>query len=201
MCRFKKVVESAGRMSGGDQAQDKGKSFAPEEGSKVTLRHISELMQSDFAWASIALIAHLAQECECVGTWCEACPCPHHQFVVEEKVPGIKRSCAALPSDAATCPFRSCRAPELACGLGMLHHSRKMSGNQTRFNEYVSRAPSAKRPELYNTWSKATSKIWGHSGSDLDLPMIQSLGISLISLSLAMFSILQSFADRPPADL
>ena len=163
--RFTKNV--GGAAAGGhqgpseDQSKDKTNSFIPEATSKVTLKTITDLMKSDYAWASIALVALLSQESESVGLWCEGCPCPEPQYVVPDKCPGKRRTGTVIPHGASDCPLRSCRAPELACGVAMIRQQNHMELNRLIFNEYVSRAPAEKRAELHSAWSRSTSKIWG----------------------------------------
>ena len=127
------------------------------------MQQISQLMSDNYAWACIALVASLSKECDSVGVWCEGCPCPEHQYSIPDRVPGVRRTVASRPPEALNCPFKCCRAPELACGVAMLRQEDQMLQNQIVFNEYVSRAPPDKRSELHNTWSKATSRIWGVS--------------------------------------
>ena len=164
--RFTKSVDSIS-TDGTKRAGDKVKTFTPEESSRVTLKLISDLMASDYAWACIALIAHLSQECEGVGLWCEGCPCPEHQVSAPSKVPGQRRAVTVLPPGAANCPFKTCRAPELARGVAILRQEGCMNVNRALFNEYIAKAPHSYRSELHNTWTKSTSKIWGILDSGL----------------------------------
>lgn len=148
-------------MTGGPTSTGR-KAFIPEESSKVTLRLVSELMKCDYQWACIALVAELANEAEVVGNWSERCPCIQHQYSSREhKIPGKRRKVVALPTEAVNCPYRACRAPELACGVAMSLQACRMMQYRSVFNQYVSRAPQAKQAELHSTWSKSTSRIWG----------------------------------------
>lgn len=131
------------------------KDFVAEETSRVTLKHITELMSCNYKWASIALVAQLSTESELVANWSEGCSCKDHYgqcFLSEPTGEG-----------SPCCPFKGCRAPELACGVALALQTCKVRSNRAVFNEYVSKAPEAKRSELYNTWSKGSGKIWGAS--------------------------------------
>lgn len=153
--RFTKAVEQQGSTS-----NDKTTHFSPEATSKATIKLICQLMGSDYSWACIALVALLSKEAETVSEWSEGCPCPEHQWHAPTKEPG-KKKINDIPQGASTCPFKCCRAHELACGVAMIRQDEHANQNRLLFNEYVSKAPQVKKSELHNSWSVATSKIWG----------------------------------------
>ena len=142
-----------------------------EDSSKVTLEKLTELMGDSYAWASIALVAHVSSEAELIGRWSEGCGCPEHQ--VPSGLLGIEdvtvnrrkrkpRQFARGEQPAINCCFRGCRAPELATGCALTLQSVAMKSTQSKVLEYISRAPERNRPELHGSWSKARGQLWGN---------------------------------------
>lgn len=126
-----------------------------EDGSRVHIQRITDLMSSDYDWATIAMVSLLAAESEVIGSWAEGCMC--HDMVQGN----------VNKRDARDCPYRCCRAPELAAGFGLAQLCRKMMANREDFNAYASRAPLLRRTELLGSWATACSKLFGQMTAKL----------------------------------
>ena len=162
-----------------DPATKKPKPFLVEDSSKVTLQRITELMKDSYAWASIAMVAHLSGESELIGRWSEGCGCPEHQFrestptaqlpAIQDKKSRTRTRHRLAPSGSAeSCCFRGCRAPELATGRALNMQATIMRSSQAQVAEYISRAPEQKRSELHGSWSKARGQLWGTSALSIE---------------------------------
>ena len=149
--------------------------FLVEDGSRVHIQRIAELMQSDYDWATIAMISLLASESETIGSWAEGCMCHCPSIHDSPSTPEARQ-------EAKTCAFRCCRAPELAAGHGLERLCKKMVHNKGTFNEYVARAPQSKRSELVASWTTACSKLFGQITAKLgywqELPWLLCQGLS-----------------------
>ena len=132
--------------------------FLVEECSTAHLQRIRDLMADDYSWACIALVAMLSSEADLIGSWSEACPCHPLEY---ETGRSRSRTNSAAKKEAKQCPFRSCRAPELAAGKGIQLLCERMSGHRGPFLEYAHKAPEAKRHELISSWRAACSKLFG----------------------------------------
>ena len=136
---------------------EKTQPFMVEECSKVHVERIHDLMRDDYAWASIAMISLLAQDSDLIGSWAESCPC----HPLETHPRANSKATRAARQAAKVCPFRCCRAPELAVGQGLQLLCDRMRNHHGQFNECVAKAPPAKRSELTSSWTTACSKLFG----------------------------------------
>lgn len=139
---------------------NQSKPFLVEECSKAHLQRIRDLMRDDYSWAVIAMVALLSNESDHIGSWSESCPC--HPLPRQAKGRRSSANKAAI-QEAKNCPFRCCRAPELAVGQGLELLCVKMMSHAGPFNEYLARAPANKRSELASSWTTACSKLFGSS--------------------------------------
>jgi hypothetical protein len=137
---------------------DSKKAFLLEETSKVHVQRISKLMASDYAWASIAMVALLSGDSDALGSWAEGCPC--HPSSDIEKIVSFRAKRQAK-QNAKECVFKCCRAPELACGHGLKHVVVRLVSHRATFAPYVAKAPAAKRSELLSSWEAACTKLFG----------------------------------------
>ena len=145
-------------MQGSDSPN---KPFLVEECSKAHLARIKDLMRDDYSWSVIAMIALLSSDADMIGSWGEACHC-HPIDPSSSTTLATRRMAMTAKREAKLCPFRCCRAPELAVGQGLYLLCDKMAQQRGRFNEYVSRAPQSKRSELNSSWMMACSKLYGN---------------------------------------
>lgn len=137
---------------------DSKKAFLLEETSKVHVQRISNLMGSDYAWASIAMVALLSGDSDALGSWAEGCPCHSLPEIDEIECLQEKRRAKA---EAKQCKLKCCRVPELACGHGLKQVVLRLVSHKTTFTSYVAKAPPAKRTELYSSWETACSRLFG----------------------------------------
>ena len=131
-------------------ALDTKKPFLVEDGSKAHIQRINGLMDSDYDWCCIRMVSALASSSDMLGSWTESCPCP-------EIHPPSKQAA----EEAQACPFRCCRAPELAAGHGLSALVGKLQGHKSSFVKELSAAPTSKQTELNSSWSVACSKLYG----------------------------------------
>ena len=156
-----------------------------DDGSKAHLERINDLMKSDYYWSLISIICLLAQQAELIGSWSEGCPChppPRHvssdqrqNIMTTEHMPvsddpnsGAKQRRrrrkpvqTQAQRESKKCPFRCCRAPELAMGHAMRIQREFAKSHHSRFLESVSHIPTHQRGELISAWSIASSKLQG----------------------------------------
>lgn len=137
---------------------DSKKAFLLEETSKVHVHRISQLMNSDYAWAVIAMVALLSGDSDALGSWAEGCPC--HPLTDIEQIVSFREKKKAK-AEAKECVFKCCRAPELACGHGLKHVVVRLVSHKALFTQYMSKAPPGKRAELNSSWESACSKLFG----------------------------------------
>ncbi len=148
-----------------EQSTKKKQPFLVEESSRVTVQHISDLMQSDYLWSCIALVAHVATEAERVGSWSEGCPCEEHQpqdILAIPKEPRRKRANQKRPVSETGCPLKCCHAPELAVGLPLEMQSAALKRRRSEFAQHLANTPPAKQSELQGSFAKAIGLLWGH---------------------------------------
>ena len=87
------------------------------------------------------MIGLLAKEADLVGRWAESCPChgpnsaqdqPHESLMLTDNAPSKKQQRKRLhrrPQDQL-CPFRACRAPELATGVAQSLQAHVMTADE-----------------------------------------------------------------------
>ena len=136
------------------------KPFLVEEGSRAHIHRIGLLMKSDYDWCCIGMVALLSSESDLIGSWAESCPC-HSRPIPAKRHPGKRKERVSENKEAASCPFRCCRAPELAVGRGVTVLCEKMLSHKGVFSEIVATAPPAHQSELLSAWGSASSKLFG----------------------------------------
>ena len=139
------------------------KPFLIEDGSKAHITRLNELMTSDYHWSCVALVSFVSSEADLIGKWSESCGCPHHQVLprVMRKRSGQQLRVGGKDSESLSCPFRCCRAPELAIGAAMDLQRNVMLTHKEEFLEYIAVCPTEKQTELAGTWTKACGKLYG----------------------------------------
>lgn len=132
-------------LKGAASESNSGMPILLEDSSKAHVTRINGLMRSDYDWASIALISLLSTEAEIIGSWSEGCQC--HDCDTSKV--------------AKACPFRACRAPEMAVGRSLQVLSDLVVADKGTLLRYMSKAPSHQRTELLNSWTTASSRLVG----------------------------------------
>ena len=119
-------------------------------------------MQTTSDWCAIRLVTYLSQAADFLGQWGESCPCEHHndgpQLV--KKLSG-QRVRVGRQSEGSTCPFRCCRAAELASGKALTLLTALVESQQSKFLKCVATAPVPHQSALTGAWYTATSKLLG----------------------------------------
>ncbi|CAJ1329717.1 unnamed protein product, partial [Effrenium voratum] len=125
--------------------------WAQDAAEGPTVDNIDQAIRDEATWVQASMVLDLALESEHIGRWCETCPCPHHQPLsawagesgpspATGMVEGISSETAVqqgLPlalvagnvvgaKNSSECPYRGCRAVELACGEGLCQQLRYM---------------------------------------------------------------------------
>ena len=136
--------------------------FLVEDESRAHVQRLNNLMQTTSDWCAIRLVTYLSQAADFLGQWGESCPCEHHndgpQLV--KKLSG-QRVRVGRQSEGSTCPFRCCRAAELASGKALTLLTALVESQQSKFLKCVATAPVAHQSALTGAWYTATSKLLG----------------------------------------
>ena len=85
----------------GSRASDQMTADEPDAEWKSNCQLLNSTIHDKMFWLHIRLVANLGYLGEYLGRWAEGCPC--HEAVL-------------LSGQNVSCQFKSCRAPELACG-------------------------------------------------------------------------------------
>ena len=137
-------------------------------------------VRDQVTWVGINVVYDVGMECEHVGRWAEACGCPAHQLeraalVPVQNKPKPQRQQRPRSSETARgfnqelCPYKGCRAPELAAGLGMQSQLGALMRNRDQILKHIERIPlqPGAQTDLLNDWHTARSRLWGCLGSGL----------------------------------
>ena len=90
--------------------------------------------------------------------------CKSNSLQLRDNAPSRKQRRRRLQAtkEYAECPFRTCRAPELATGTALRLQASVLDADICFFLDAMAAAPPSKRAELSNTWTASRSRMWGH---------------------------------------
>lgn len=103
-----------------DNQIDDSDGFSPSD--------VSTVLHDITVQAGVALVCTLDGLLQKMSAWCERCPCHEHiQAAYKDKVPAAvaREECGAWFAEGIPCPWRGCRAPEIAAGV-IIHMLQEM---------------------------------------------------------------------------
>lgn len=114
-------------------------------------------------WASISVVLDICEECDSIGNWSEGCPCCDQKDEKSRVRSEVKKSRAVQPRgfrDELRCPYKGCRAVELACGRGQANVLNKMVANKERVALHFASVPPELRSNMLQDWESARARLW-----------------------------------------
>ena len=146
-----------------------------------TLETIDKTIADPSFWSGVSILADVAFEAEFVGRWCEGCPCgctdPDSRSSISSSdvlaVQGTRRPRKPRQTRSPACPYKGCRAAELAAGTWSRELRRVMSAGRGRVNEVLVMSRASDRADFFDDWTKARSKLW--AGISVKLAYFQQL--------------------------
>lgn len=139
----------------------------------MTIDQIDAAIKSETTWRYMALAGDLSEECDHLGSWSEACPCHSNfsqqsqEFLREAEAAKRKKRRVQPRGFMATesCPFKGCRAYELAAGQAMESQREKMNANRLKVLAHVATAAESEKHVLVADWELARSRLYSHLAS------------------------------------
>ena len=122
---------------------------------------IDKALTSDSWWAAVALTHDLCFSCEVLGRWAEGCDCCEEVLVAGTGVKRRRTKWLSNSQQHLPCPYRGCRAVQMASGDWITKLESVMSEGQSRLSEYVVKGDHANIPLYLDEWVRARSKFWG----------------------------------------
>ena len=129
----------------------------------MSVDDIDRAIASATMWCSMHVVLDIAQEAEHIGNWSEGCPCHSNLELKAIERVGLKRRRLEQPRgwmQSARCPFKGCRAPELAAGQGESSLMRHMFENKNRVLSHFAAVPDSERNQMLSDWDDARARLW-----------------------------------------
>ena len=172
------------------QSQFEGDADEDGVGGKDVWLDTDAAIADQMTWIGINVVYDIGLECEHIGRWAEACGCPEHQPHSDSIVSAShgaqtskhqpnpkagqaktsarsKRACrlTARGFNQELCPYRGCRAPELAAGLAMKGQLGLLMSNRAEILRHIGRVPlqPSAQTDLLNDWHVGRSRLWSSS--------------------------------------
>ena len=124
----------------------------------VTVDSIHAAITSPAFWTGVALVHDLSYEAEFIGRWCEGCGCcpmPGRQLRLQDAKPLPRQRQQRL-----SCPYKGCRAAELASGEWVGHLQDVMISSKTNVAHCLVMSRDTERAQYFSDWSQARAKLW-----------------------------------------
>ena len=155
--------------------------------SGVSIDDVDQVIRNENTWRYIAVAADLSEEADHIGSWSEGCSCHGDlsaEYLKDQAAKRRKRrkqqphGFLAATDDNGSCPFKGCRACELASGEAMDSLLSKMMSNRRKILPHVSSA-SDDQHTLLADWERARSRLWGDFVLNLELGEVFEVLIEL----------------------
>ena len=127
----------------------------------ITVDEVDRVVRDASTWGRIRTVLDISEECEHIGRWAESCPCQHSDFDMAQrrsKKRQLIRHKGRGFSDL--CPYRGCRAWELASGVAHQSQLQSMVGRRDNVMEHIACFPEEQRSSAVSDWEMARSKLW-----------------------------------------
>ena len=145
---------------GGDQNHKKWKAnsdFGP------SVESIDAALTSAAWWTGVSIVHDVAFEAEYIGRWAEGCPCgcssDSGQLAIVGGGSSGRRRRQKQQSQAQACPFRGCRAGQLAAGDWIGPLKNVMAASRSRVTQFLVMSRD-NRSEYFSDWTRARGKLW-----------------------------------------
>ena len=111
-------------------------------------------------WAAVACVHNICYTAEYIGKWAEGCPCCEDTLIKGQGGKRRRTKWLAHVREVLPCPYRGCRAVDLAAGEWLPRLQRVLTEGQNHFTEWVIQAEASYRPAFVEDWVAARSKLW-----------------------------------------
>lgn len=130
-------------------------------GMSVSVQAIDQYIQDSSFWASVAVVQDVSFAAEFVGRWAEGCSCCEDELVTGRTAKRRRTKWLNHVNETTPCPFRGCRATEIAAGDWLPKLQSILADKQRTLSDSVSKAVGPDRQLLLNDWIRSRSKLWG----------------------------------------
>ena len=130
----------------------------------VTIAAVNLAVTSDSFWARLSIVCDVATEADFIGFWSEGCPCHNdsENAVIHAHAVKRRRIEHGGRGFASSCPYRGCRAPELACGISKTLHAQAMAKHRDNSLLHYASLPQDQRVEFLEDLDSARSRLWSY---------------------------------------
>ena len=146
------------KFMGGDQAYRQWKATSSDFGPGIDA--INAALTAPSFWTGVAIVHDVAFEAEYIGRWSEGCPCgctdDNSQLAIAASA---KAGHTRRRRQHVSCPFRGCRAAQLAAGEWIPKLKKVMNESRSRVTQFLVMSRDD-RPEFLADWTKARGKLW-----------------------------------------
>ena len=129
----------------------------------MSVDDIDKAIRCPVTWCSMAAVLDIALEAEHIGRWCEGCPC--HNQGDQKALEDLRKKKRKVEqprgwTQEIKCPYKGCRAVELASGVGQRSLHERMMRNKEQVLAHFSSVPDEKRSALLTDWDDARGRLW-----------------------------------------
>lgn len=118
-------------------------------------------MTSDSFWCGVSLANDISYCAEFVGRWSEGCQCCEDELLTKQNPKRRRTKWLSNVSSAMPCPFRGCRAVQIAAGEWLPRLQKVLSDGQGHLTDSLLKSYGRDLPTFLDDWVKARSKLWG----------------------------------------
>lgn len=140
--------------------------------SGVSIDDIDKAINCPETWCSMSAVLDIAQEIEYLGNWCEACPCHKAEDALRITARALKRVRRNQPRGFRnnmgnmSCPYKGCRAVEMAAGKGQDSLIQFMHQGRDRIQEHFVAVPAERQAQLVADWDLARGRLWSNLAAE-----------------------------------
>ena len=127
----------------------------------VTIDAIDLAVRNPTFWSCARLINDLSFSAEFVGRWCEGCPCCSElQTGSCRKRQRTKWLINVHTSASMKCPYKGCRAVDMAAGDWQSKLQLVLADEESRLNQSIACSEDSQQSIYLSQWTKARSTLW-----------------------------------------
>ena len=129
------------------------------------LQMIDSSIRSEAFWTGVSICHDVAWEAELIGRWAEGCYCctdRQSQLAITDGGTGGtgRRRRPARPKAQEFCPYRGCRAADLASGAWEDRLKKAMLAGRNRVTQFLVTASGSDRGQFFQDWTQARGRLW-----------------------------------------